>query len=83
MRNVLGVVGCGLVGALTGQVADYLAWNFDFPHLAVGWLARVLAADGEAAYDAHAIELMVDFFVLYLFVWVGFETFRKRRKRRI
>jgi hypothetical protein len=58
MRRLLRVVGIAGVSAVIGLVWYRLAMSYGWPG-SPGWLGAAIGADGEAAYDAMAVEMVI------------------------
>lgn len=73
-----------------GCLFVYLEWNYpcdpkcpDFSWLNYFtgyWLARLLGADGEAAYEADDLEVMINCFAFFIMIWLLFTLGRYRRR---
>ncbi len=74
-----------VLGVAAGYVYYVLSWVYHLPYIGLGWLAPLVRADGEKAYDAMLYESLVDFaimaLVLYLITIMCIKYLRARLTR--
>jgi hypothetical protein len=69
-----------ILGALTGIGLFIMAMSYGWPYPSFDWLSYVLKADGESAYDAMMLELIIEAIVLYVAAWLAHRFWKSRRR---
>ena len=75
MKHVFAAVVIVVLGVLTGIGLFTLTMDFGWPFLGPDVLRRVLSVDGEGAYNAMTLELVLEAIVLYAALWWAYQRY--------